>query len=290
MKLVASLLCAFATGIVLFFWGWECLKRKRFIEDIPTSKVRSVAMGLAEVKGKAVKKEPIAAPYSTTPCVYYKYKKEKYVCHRTSRGRRYHSWQTIDQGESIAPFYLQDETGTILVEPDGIDLYGERRYYSCDGTYEGAFRYSEWFVLPGEEVYLLGSAGKSEEVRSERKIRLLRKLDELKKNKELLTRFDADKDGNIDSMEWEIASRTIEQELANEDLQKEFNDLADVSLCRGNNGDPFIISEYSEKKLTRSLGMKSLAGVFGGAALSLFALHILISKYGILFLNMKLPF
>ncbi|MDI6735416.1 MAG: hypothetical protein QME42_04345 [bacterium] len=64
-------------GPGLFFYGFFKLKKKRLIEDIPTSKIRSVAMGFAEIKGKARQKIPLKSPLTSADCVYYKFLVEK---------------------------------------------------------------------------------------------------------------------------------------------------------------------------------------------------------------------
>ena len=42
----------FGGGIFLFFKGLIWLKQKRLIENLPTSKIRSLAMGLVEIFGE----------------------------------------------------------------------------------------------------------------------------------------------------------------------------------------------------------------------------------------------
>ena len=41
----------FFVGIYFFFKGFKWLKQKKTIENIPTSKIRSIAMGLVEIFG-----------------------------------------------------------------------------------------------------------------------------------------------------------------------------------------------------------------------------------------------
>ena len=49
-----TLLCA---GLYMFYSSLKNLKLKRLIENVPTSKMRSVAMGLAELKGRIKTKD-----------------------------------------------------------------------------------------------------------------------------------------------------------------------------------------------------------------------------------------
>ncbi|MFH1353274.1 MAG: hypothetical protein ABIH68_06865, partial [bacterium] len=148
------LLLAFMAGfsIFLFFWGWELFSRKSMIEGIPTSTIRSLPMGLVEIKGQAKNKYPVNTPINKTHCVFYRYKIEKYVVTGSGRHRSSY-WKEIAGGQSITPFLLEDPTGSVLVEPFNCDAALERRYYYSEGHYSGAKRYSEWYILPGESVY-----------------------------------------------------------------------------------------------------------------------------------------
>lgn len=280
LKLIISAVFAFAAGIVLFLWGWECFNRKRCIEGVPTSKIRSLAMGIVELKGKTLLKHDIRTPFSNMACVLYKFLKEKRICYQTKHGKSY-KWVTIDEGTSITPFYVEDTTGKVLVEPLGIDIYMDRRYFKSEGDHEGALRYGEWFFLPGEDIYLIGKAGKSAEVRSEKKTRLFERLDKLKNDKVEMSKLDTNKDGAIDSMEWEIACQRIENELKAEEARKETDSLADVAIAAGINNEPFIISDRSEKDLVKGLTIKSAAGIFGGLSASLGSLYFLLSMFQI---------
>jgi hypothetical protein len=42
-------------GLYVFYRGFHHFRRKRLIENTPTSKVRSIAMGLVEIFGTVVK-------------------------------------------------------------------------------------------------------------------------------------------------------------------------------------------------------------------------------------------
>jgi len=163
-------------GIIAFVKGFRWLSRKRLIENTPTSKVRSLAMGLVEVFGEAVPwKEKLEAPLSSKDCVYYKYLIEEYK----SSGKSGH-WVVIDRGESQSPFFLKDETGMVLIDPKDADIAMSsdvkiesskdppkniKLFLSSRGLkYEGFLginkhmRYQEWHLAPGDELYIMGTA------------------------------------------------------------------------------------------------------------------------------------
>ena len=95
-------------GIVLLIWGLISFRVKRLIENIPTSKMRSIAMGLVEIYGEVVpsKDNILKSPFTNKDCVYYKYSIQEL---RSSGKNTY--WATVDQGEEHRVFYLKDETG-----------------------------------------------------------------------------------------------------------------------------------------------------------------------------------
>src|SRR5437867_10327719 len=109
-------LIAFLAGGGLIVFGFIVLRRKRLLESVPTSRIRSVAMGFAELAGRAKIRTSLVAPFSGIPCVFYRFLVEEE--RQSQRGRR---WTTVEQGSTSEPFYLEDDTGTLLVDPSGAE-------------------------------------------------------------------------------------------------------------------------------------------------------------------------
>jgi hypothetical protein len=118
-----------AVGLVgagLFWYGFNRMHKLRIIQDTPTSKIRSMAMGLVEVHGNVLAKDYIITPFSQARCVYYRYEIKEYRQH-TSRGpkgevRTTYCWDTISRGEQRIPFWAKDETGQVCVNPTGAEF------------------------------------------------------------------------------------------------------------------------------------------------------------------------
>ena len=55
---------AAVAGPVLLFCGFRALRLHRLIDNTPTVKVRSMAMGLVEVKGRIEERSRLTAPFS----------------------------------------------------------------------------------------------------------------------------------------------------------------------------------------------------------------------------------
>lgn len=79
--------------------------------------------GLVEIEGVvSATTETLAAPFTGTDCVVYEYAIEE--LRRDQDGDR--TWKTIDSGEKRVPFRVEDDTGSVLVEPAGATLRLER--------------------------------------------------------------------------------------------------------------------------------------------------------------------
>jgi E3 ubiquitin ligase len=102
-------------GVVLFFYGFSLIRRKRLLETTPTSTIRSLALGIVEIIGTAeINGSALSAPFSDLPCVFFSYKVEEE--HGSGKNRH---WETLVQGSSEQPFLVRDGSGTISVFPQG---------------------------------------------------------------------------------------------------------------------------------------------------------------------------
>ncbi|MBW2964797.1 E3 ubiquitin ligase family protein [Candidatus Woesearchaeota archaeon] len=180
-RVVIYSLIGLGLGIFLFFKGFSWFRMKRMIENIPTSKVRSIAMGLVELFGEVTLTSPetvLKSPLTNSKCVYYNY------CIQEERGSgKNRHWVTIKSGTNKVHFYLKDNTGKVLVDPDGaqIDIPADFKFQSSWGkdppesvkgflkrnnlsfeTFLGMnknMKYTEWFIAPKDKLYILGHAG-----------------------------------------------------------------------------------------------------------------------------------
>ncbi len=163
-------------GAILSYSGFLSYRNKRLIEDTPTSKVRSLAIGDAEVYGEVVPIHSYTTPFTHGKCVYCKWTIEEWK----KQGKN-HAWVTIRSGKIGDRFYLQDDTGKVLVDPKEADIDIKRDFqYSGDPTkdkkildfleknnisYKGwiftkKMRFREDFIAPGDKVFIMGRAGK----------------------------------------------------------------------------------------------------------------------------------
>ena len=274
------------SGIGFFAHGLAVIGRYRRIENIPTAKIRSVAMGLVEVSGEARQKYLLKTPYSLLDCVFYRYKVVEQV--PTHRGKEKRILASGDSG--WMPFYLEDESGHILVEPEGAVIEGLASQTFHPGTTSTAGPWAtagsdslnitivETLIPVGYSIYVLGTAQRRTCAFSRRREELLERLRELKSSPDRLAAYDLDGNGKIDMKEWEQARQDVEHRLMEESLH-ETEDPDDVFIGRGEQGQPFIVSSKSEKALVRRLRTRAVlciaSGVLAAAVSLYFILRIL---------------
>ena len=119
-------------GGLVFFLGFRSMRRHRIIRDTPRSKIRSMAMGLVEIHGQAALDEALKAPISDTPCAFWKLEIEEYRRKSDSKGKgSSYQWVASGGGERSLPFFAEDDTGRVRVEPEGAEflLAHDRLYY-----------------------------------------------------------------------------------------------------------------------------------------------------------------
>lgn len=129
--LISSLAGSAGLGLLALSLHWR--RRHRLLADTPTSKVHGVFIGLVELKGKAESTAPLVSFLAEAPCVHYRWE----VAERwsrlvtetvtvngktTTRTRQERGWTTVAAGGQTTDFYLRDDTGHLLVRPDGAKI------------------------------------------------------------------------------------------------------------------------------------------------------------------------
>ena len=116
-ELLVFCVVGFCAGIVLFFYGFRLLQRRRLILDTPLSKIRSASMGMVEISGLAVGPYTMVAPITARTCYYY-----RTLVWEWKQSGKNKQWVKI-AGECMhVPFFVDDGTGQLLVDPSGADL------------------------------------------------------------------------------------------------------------------------------------------------------------------------
>ena len=119
---------------VFCLWRSHAANRRfRLVDALPTSRAQGVFIGLVELKGTA-EGDPLISFLTETPCLLYRWSvseewrrtvTETYhdaQGHTRTRQRVESGWTTLASGGESRPFYLQDETGAVLIHPEGAEI------------------------------------------------------------------------------------------------------------------------------------------------------------------------
>ena len=122
-------LCA---GLYLFFNGFRLLQRRRLILDTPVSKMRSASMGMVELSGLAVGPYTLVAPVTAKTCYYY-----RTLVWELKQCGRSKQWVKVAAECMHVPFFLDDNTGKVMVDPRGaeLDLHLDFQQEFCDSFF-----------------------------------------------------------------------------------------------------------------------------------------------------------
>jgi hypothetical protein len=165
-------------GLYLFFRGFKMLQFKRLIVNTPTSRVRSAAMGLVELTGRPVGPSTIPAGITGAPCYYYRATASEY-----QRSGNNSEWKRVADESLFVPFFLQDDTGRMLINAQSADMDVHRTFreefgsslfgsggmpvgtvqdfvlrYGLSGRH---LRLEEYCIQPDYPLFVLGSLGEN---------------------------------------------------------------------------------------------------------------------------------
>jgi hypothetical protein len=121
---IIAVIGAFA-GVYLFYRGFRLLQRKRLILNTPASRIRSASMGLVEINGLAVGPYAMPSPITGVPCYYF-----RTMAWQWQQQGKSSEWVKVADESLHVPFFVDDNTGSVLVDPQGAEMDIHRDY--CD--------------------------------------------------------------------------------------------------------------------------------------------------------------
>ncbi len=168
-----------AGGVASFLRGFRMLQYKRLILDTPFSKIRSASMGLVEVNGMPTGPQTISSAITGDPCYYYRVKAWQWV-----ESGNDHKWEQVLDESLCVPFFLDDSTGKVLINPQGAELdvhrnftdevqtsrFGKgsiipeniRKFVALRGLLSGdKIRLEERIIKPGYPLFVYGTLGEN---------------------------------------------------------------------------------------------------------------------------------
>lgn len=114
-RLIASLSLMVVAGTYLLFRGLNLLARM-LRHNAPARNISAALPGRAEVSGVATGPNTVSAPITGKACYLYR------TTAWQQRKAASHEWEKIADEALHVPFFLDDSTGQLLVEPMGADL------------------------------------------------------------------------------------------------------------------------------------------------------------------------
>lgn len=109
-----------AAGVLAVFGAVTTYRRSRYVEDLPTTTIRAASTGLNEFKGRVVPaEETLTSPFAERECVLCQYVIGEPPPDDPDRQS---SPYPSDYALAGVPFYVEDDSGRVLVHPNGADV------------------------------------------------------------------------------------------------------------------------------------------------------------------------
>jgi E3 Ubiquitin ligase len=325
-------------GVYWFYKGFRLLQRKRLILNTPASKIRSASMGLVEISGLATGPYVMTSPLKQVECYYY----QSTAWELRQRGKN-SEWVKVAEENLHVPFYLDDSTDKVLVDPRGADLdlhCDFQEEYNRSILFEGPempgcvreflqrrgvdpgkrIKVEEHCIKPKNFLFVLGTlsqnpgvdasvapawaqragdqpfrsqstkATQPEVIRlsEERKRVAVTEMTQQQKIAAALSRA-----GMSNPAAWNAATVSttsvstgaaktalaVEAQPAAEDAGA-FDLHPPVVLMKGSHDPAFFISWRSQRDVIASLGWKSSLMIWGGPALTILCVYMLLAHFG----------
>ncbi|HJS97972.1 MAG TPA: hypothetical protein VJ756_02695 [Terriglobales bacterium] len=260
-------------GVYLFFRGFSLLKRKRLVMNTPRSTVRAAALGPVEVSGQATGPYTLIAPLSETECFYYRL----VTTHVKDRNKK----QSFEQ---CAPFFLDDSTGKLLIDPAGAEIQ-----FSPLGTFDSGSLpdYLRHFLV--QHGISVADLVKVEEfcIRPEDRIVIFGTLQEnpwpQPPEQDPVAPLGP---GFLSEVAADLQHRAVFElhptggTRVTQSSSREFDLYPPIILAKG--ATPFFISTFSQQEMVKNLAFQSALYIWGGPALTLFCSYSVLQRVAML--------
>jgi hypothetical protein len=179
-------------ALLLTWLSLHLRRRERLLNDLPTSKVSGVFIGLTELKGSAECARPLQSPLAEQEVVHFSFTVEERWTRivvetytdkdgkTQTRTRTETGWSTVESGGECTPFFLRDDTGALLIRPEGAKVEpqcllshecgpGDPMYYAKGpqgsvANSDHVRRFRENGIPLGAELFIVGQAREREDV------------------------------------------------------------------------------------------------------------------------------
>jgi len=271
----------FGAGLYCFFKGFREYRKYRVLADTPVMPIRSIAMGLVEVHGKAQGEQLVTSPVTKTPCFFYKVDIERWKTDSKGRG----SWRDYKTDINGVTFYLQDGTGKVLVNAHGaeLDLIRTVRRETGGGAGRGLGALfgggrdlrlpSGPYVTDGELIEYVAQLGAGGGAALTDALKQLVGVGSLRFGGSSARRYRLTEYCILPDHWYDVTGTCVENPQPNDADDRNL-------LVKGQNEPTFLISWRSEKGIEGTLRKRAALYVLGGAALAVVCLAILLAGLG----------
>lgn len=270
-------------GLYLFLRGFRLLAWKRYIEDTPITKIAAAAVGNVKVFGKAAGPYTIISPLAAVDCYYYRA--------ITWDGRDAQDLETSEGRVTetlFTPLFVQDETGTIMIDPRGARLEFPPDYEEqiCSGSMaESSRRFlhrhaltdvgdttvTEYAIKPGDPLLVLGCLSPNPGLGTIGEHSGTKGTYYLSREAADLQRYEQyDAQGVRDP---ELTARPTGVAIA-------FDEHPSMLLSAGDRRNPFVLSRQTPQRIINDLARRSTLSIWGGPVLTLLSLALLLKHLG----------
>jgi hypothetical protein len=268
-KIDVWLTLGFGAGLFYFFQGFRTFREYRVLMDTPEIPIRSVAMGLVDIHGKATGIPPIPSPVTQTPCFFYTVDIEHWVTDKNGG-----HWSHLATDADGPRFYVADSTGKVLVDAHnaefdliqtgrvetsgsfgsglGLTLLGLGKSTTDTGRRPDLGSYAAEAVARHKGAGIFGS-----HVSANQRYRLTEWL-------------------VVPEHWYDITGTCVENPNAQDEYDRNM-------IVKGTNEPTFLITWRSEKEIRQTLRNRAAQRIFGGAILAVVCLGLFLAKHGWLF-------
>ena len=242
----------FVVGLYLFLKGFRVYWKFRVLDNVPLTAIRGLAMGFVRVRGRATGDEVLNSPVTNQPCYYYKLQVEKWNIDKSENKGWWAPWR---RESDAVPFYLEDETGKVLVYPRGAELDLAR---------------SARTVIDGELPEKLGGRMSSEAMAdaSDANLELLRGMAMLGSHSEA-GRYLLTEHAIFAGADYDLAGSCFSNPLSKGE--------GDRNLVKKGTADAtFVISDRQSDDVTRRLDLLAVLHIYGGALLAVVSASLIV--------------
>ncbi len=258
---------AIAICIYAFCRMLTSFRYAKTIDMVPTAKIRSAAQGYVELVGKTklMDGSVIISPLTQTRCVWYRYKVELETTSVDSKGRSSTHWKTIKSGTSDDIFFLEDDTGRCVIDPDDAEVIATEKKVWTNNSLLSKRRYTEQIIREHESLYSIGLFKTLADIDTQRQKEDINQLLRHWKNdpNQMLHDFDKDRDGEISLTEWEAARQKAESTVVLQQGHREKMEQLNVLTAPSNKHQPYILSTLPESKIVTRFYLKSMTALAG---------------------------